>query len=422
MNSSSQLFAPRISSALLTAGLLLGSVLQVGCSSTSNEQADYAEVLDAIRHGEFEQSVKLAEALTDAPGAEGERAREIHRIATVAFYLDMGRQASFRWEDDLALEWFARAKVIAPNSERVSSWIGKTKLQRADDFLLIGNEAFASDKFQEAAAAYNRCLEYVPGYPLALAGLGSVTILINYRIGLGEEYYTQGVRALADYRLRSAQHRFASTAKYIPKKKVAVSRAAEVDELLAGQRVEIALGFEEEGLFAGAMNEFRFALALDEDNSEAKAGMERLASEVEAAQILRDARMEIYRQEYDDALEILDSGESLTIVQKDEFLATREEIVSAKLERQYQAALNLEYDGDFEGAILLLAALLKEVDHYADALARKSTLEGYVKMAANYYKKAKSEKNKELKLEHLRSIEGFWPDYKDIKRQISRLE
>ncbi len=43
-------------------------------------------------------------------------------------------------------------------------------------------------------------------------------------------------------------------------------------------------------------------------------------------------------------------------------------------------------------------------------------------MAEAYYKKAMDAEDDALKLEHLRSIEGFWPGYRNIERLIDRLE
>ena len=420
MNLQSLLAPTRPFTALLVCGSLLGGGLLSGCSATG-KNSDRLEVHEAIRHGDFEAGVRLAQELAEKQPDDAEL-QELHRIATVGFYLDQGRAATFREEDEDALIWFNEALLIAPDSEEVQHWIGKTNEKLATHWLARGQEHFSSEDYTEASESYRKALDYMPGHPLALAGLGAVTIQINYRNGLGDEYYTEGVRALSDYRLRSAKRGFSATTKYLPRMNRAKRRATEVDHLLAEQRVEIALGFEESGLFAGALNEFRFALALDGDNDAAKAGIKRMEIESEAAQYLRDARMEVYRHQFKEALELLAKGEALTLVQKDDFLAARESIDDLKHEGIYQRALNHEYDGDFEGAVTVYDELLEEIDHYKDALARKSTLEGYVEMAALYYEKAQAAEDDAEKLEHLRSIEGFWPDYKDIGALIDRLE
>jgi len=396
-------------------------LLLAACSSTGTSEAERESVRTAIREGEFVDGVRQAEELKSKDPDDAELV-DLHRYATVALYLDQGRKETFADRDDEALEWFERAEEIAPDSPVVLEWLGKTRLKLARRELAAGQEAFSREDFDRASGHFQRAIHHVPGYPLAVAGLGQVTIQINYRNGLGEEYYTAGVRALADYRLRSAKRGFSATTKYLPEMDRARRRASEVDRLLAEQRIEIARGFEEEGLYAGALNEFRFALALDDESAEARAGIERLEVEKRAAEILRDAQMKVYRREYEEALALLAEGEELTQAQAEAFAEARESIDGMKLERIYQRALDREYDGDFEGAIEVYAELLAEVDHYKDALARQSTLEGYVEMAALYYERAMAEEDPAAQLEHLRSIEGFWPDYRDIGEIIDRLE
>ena len=57
-----------------------------------------------------------------------------------------------------------------------------------------------------------------------------------------------------------------------------------------------------------------------------------------------------------------------------------------------------------------------------DASARKGTLEGYIEMADSYWEKAEAADTPELELQHLRSIEGFWPDSPDLAERIAALQ
>jgi tetratricopeptide (TPR) repeat protein len=381
------------------------------CASTRAGEAEREQVREAIRNERYQEGVSLAATLHErAP--EDAQLGELHRVATLAYLLDRGRRSTLGGEDDEALAWFAQAAELAPESERVREWQVKTHYKLADKWIAIGNEAFASENFAGASEAYTNVLEYVPNHPSALSGLGQVTILINYRTGLGEDYYKEGIRALSDYRLRRARRGFTATTKYLPDLDRAVRRATEVDRLLAQQRVEVAKGFELDGLYAAALNEFRFAHALDGENPEATEGLTRLELEAEAAEFLRDARMKIYRRQFGEALELLEQGEQRSISQQAEFEATRESILGEQLEALYQRGLDLEHDGLYAEAIGAYADLLRRVEYFKDARARKSTLEGYIEMAASYYEKAMAAQDPAVRLEHLRSIEGFWPDYK----------
>jgi len=402
--------APRRPSTRLWLGALGLGLTLAGCQTSGTESADREAVRDAIHAEDYQRAVSLAAELQEAAPGDAELI-ELHRTTTVAYYLDKGRKATLAGKDDEALAYFVQAAEIAPEEELVEHWVVKTNEKLADDWVAVGNEAFASENFSGAAEAYEKVLSYVPGHTGALTGLGQVTILINYRNGLGEDYYKQGIRALADYRLRSARRGFTATNKYLPELGRAKRRATEVDQLLCQQRVEVARGFEAEGLYAGALNEFKFASMLDPDNGDAREGITRLTREAQAAELLREARMLIYRKRFEEALEVLARGEEISSVQGEAFQEARDSIIEQRLESMYQEALVLEEDGAYMDAAAAFEKLLEEVDYYKDARARISTLQGYVALAGDYYAQAEAAEEETTELQHLRSIESFWPEY-----------
>ena len=81
-------------------------------------------------------------------------------------------------------------------------------------------------------------LVHDPQNPQASFGLGRVLLLINHRTGVGEEYYNQGVRALADYWLNQAKSSFAYTSKYLPGLDVRLFPVAPDRALLRGHLLE----------------------------------------------------------------------------------------------------------------------------------------------------------------------------------------
>ena len=342
-------------------------------------------------------------------------------MATVAYYLGQAREATFRQDDVGAMVWLEDARQIAPDDARVNEWIRKTRRKLADRWLQAGNEAFASDDLPTALEAYQKALEYEPGDASALGDLAELTLLINYRDGLGIRYYRDGVTALSDYWLDRAKRDFTVSRKYDGENSRAERRISDVDRLLSDQRVAVAQGLAADGLYAAALNEFKLAKALDPNNAEAQEGIDLVADEAAAAQILRDAQMNIYRKQFAEAETLLEQGEALTALQKESFLAARETIQSARLERLYDTALTYEHDQLFDQAIAEYDALLKKTDFYKDALARRDTLRDFVEQAARNYDRAMAEEDVEKKLEYLRAIEQIWPEYKDIEALIEQL-
>jgi tetratricopeptide (TPR) repeat protein len=405
----------------LSALFLAGGLLGTSCSTTGREAETLASIHDATRHGRHEEAVRIADSLrTERP--DDPEVEEAHRLATVGFYLEQGRRATFRDDDLEALAWFRDALAIAQENALVQEWILKTRNKLADRWLEIAHEAYASDQLPAGLEAYSKALSYRLNDSSALAGFAELTILVNYRNGLGLQYYDEGVRALSDYWLQRAKRDFSVTRKYLPENERAGRRISDVDVLLARQRVSVAKALEADNLFAGAQAEFKLALVLDPENEDAEAGIARVDSEAQAAQFLRDAGMRIFRGEFNKALDLLAEGEQLTVVQKELFEEARESISTARVEEMYAAALNKEHDQRYEEAIVGYGVLLTHTDFYKDTRTRKETLESYVEQAERYYRQAMEANDPAEKLMNLRAIEGFWPEYKNIRLQIARLE
>jgi tetratricopeptide (TPR) repeat protein len=294
------------------------------------------------------------------------------------------------------------------------------KLSRT--WLERGLELHASGKLAEAVEAYEKALEYAPGDPSALNGLGDAIIQINYRDGMGKQYFEEGIRSLSAYWLEQARSRFSYSDKYQPEDPKTLQRKKQVDALLAQQRVTVGKGIEATGRFGAARNEYRLAVALEPENAEAKAGLDRCTNESKAAKLLEQAKMEIVRQRLDHALELIEEGEGLTTVQKDMFEGARAQVEQSRFELKYQSALALERDYQYEKAIAKYDELLQETEYYKDSIARKETLQEYVRLAAELYEKALKAATDDERLESLRKIRVFWPEYKDVAAQLAQLE
>ncbi|MCB9913834.1 MAG: hypothetical protein H6828_01645 [Planctomycetes bacterium] len=401
--------------------LALVALLGAGCASTqAREHADADAIQAAVRHGRYVEAVQLADEhrkrFPDDP-----QAQELHRLASVALLLERGRRATFASDDLSALEDFRTAQELAPESHIVTGWVDKTRAKLASSWLDKGLAAFAEDDLDAAAEAYLNARHYLPDSQEAIQGYEDVMLLRNHRTALGDAYYEQGVRSLAEYWLERARHNFSATAKYQPDNERANERGVEVDVQLADQRLVVARTLEAEGRFFAAMTEYRLASLLDPNSAEAQAGMARTGEEAQARELLKQAEMYAFRKEFGEAAALLDRGAAMSSEQADDFAAARVEFQQARLRDQYEHALSLEHDQRFEDAITAYAAILDEVDYFEDARTRLSTLEGYVEMAASYYARAEAETDSAKKIEHLRAIEGFWPEYKDVRTKIAAL-
>ncbi len=400
---------------------VLAALLLAACAATAASSDPVDDVREDVYHGRYDKAVREAATLREKH-PDDPRYESLHKEASVAYLLDQGRHETFRDRDTEALAIFRQANELDPSSKEAEDWIHKTLRKMSRTWLERGLELHASGKLQDAVEAYEKSLEYVPGDSSALNGLGDAVIQINFREGMGKQYFEEGMRALSAYWLDQAKARFLYSNKYEPGDDKVGQRSAQVNALLAQQRVTVARGFEQESLYGAARNEYRLAVALDRTNVDAKAGLDRCTSEWKASQQLEQARMEIVRNRLDRARELVDEGDQLTVAQKDLFEGARAKIEQARLEREYQEALTFERDYRFEQAIAAYADLLKDVEYYKDAITRKETLEEYVKLAGELYASAAAATTDDEKLDALRKINVFWPEYKDVPDQLAKLE
>jgi tetratricopeptide (TPR) repeat protein len=393
--------------------------LGAACAATATDPVD--EVKGDVYHGRYEKAVRGAATLHEQHPDDA-RFEALHRETTVAYLIDQGRQETFRDRDNEALGFFRQALEIDPASREASDWLTKTLKKLSRIWLERGLELHASGKLQDAVEAYEKSLEFVPGDSSALNGLGEAIIQINYREGMGKKYFEEGMHALSAYWLDQAKSRFTYSNKYEPGDDKVSQRGTQVDALLAQQRVTVARGFEQDGLYGAARNEYRLAVALDPANADAKAGLDRCTDEAKASKLLEQARMEMVRTRLDRASDLVEEGDNLTYHQKELFEGARAQIEQARLERKYQEALTFERDYRYEQAIVAYTELLKDVEYYKDAITRKQTLEEYVRLAGDLYQKAEGAATEQEKLEDLRKIRVFWPEYKDVADQLLALE
>jgi tetratricopeptide (TPR) repeat protein len=394
------------------------ALLLSACAST--HLSGDAAVRDLVNHGRYDEAVREADRLRrEHPGdAEFEA---LHREATVAWMLAQGREETLKDNDLEALGLFHQALQIDPDSVETAMWIDKTVRKMSQIWLERGLELHASGKLEEAIEAYSKALEYVPGDLSALNGLGEAVIQVNYREGMGKEYFDEGLAALSDYWLERAKSRFSYSEKYKPGEEKTGQRSSQVDALIAQQRVTVALGIEASGRFAAARNEFRLALALDPESQEAKDGFERCDKESKAFALLAQAKMEIVRGRMEHALALIEEGEGLTTAQKELFQGARDQIEQRGYEEIYQLGLARERELEYDAAVATYSDLLSKAEYYKDTLARKDMLVEYIRLAAELYAQAQAATDEQTKIEALNKISVFWPEYKDVAEQLQRL-
>jgi len=404
----------------LTVALALVAVC--GCASSGRNGESKKDVNWLVRHGRFEEAVRRAADLSaDAP--DDEHAKEVWKMATVAWLLEQGRRLTFEDQDVEALEKFEAAVAIEPKSTQAQAWRTAALQKLSGQWVTRAIEAHAADDLDEAVRCYESALRYVPDQTQASEGLGRALLQLNYRRGMGESYYERGVKALSDYWLEQASHHFTATLKYDENDR-AERRRSETATLRADNRALIAADLEDAGQYAAARNEYRIATLFDPEHAEALAGLERMKVEEQAAEFLREAERRKLRKDFDAAQAALDAGAAITVRQKAVFDSQRDALVAARLQSRYEAAVAIESDHRYEDAVAAYDELLELAPghYFADVIARRDTLNDFVARAAATYEEALASDDPERQAELLRQIQIVYPEYKDSIERLKVLD
>ena len=374
-----------------------------------------------VTHGQYAEALREAAELAAEHPDDPHYAR-LHQLTSVGFLMEAGRRATLDDRDTEALEYFERALQIDPESVHAQAWGQKTRHKLGDIWYARARQLHADDDLLGALEAYETALEYDPTLNFARENAGRVVLQLNYREGLSEGYYNDGVRALNDYRLHEAKSRFAYVGKYREADDKSKRRVREVDRQLSIERAIIAFGHEQTGLYTAARNEFKWALILDPENADAQEGLARNEIEAEASRLLHEGEMMVLRGEWERGKAMLEEGKRLTIEQHEAFDEALAKIDDARLKAMYERGLAYEHDFRYREAIEVYAQVLESRAYYEDTRPRKETLEEYVQRAGELYSQAAAAESEAARLRLLRQIEVIWPEYEDVGEQIEALE
>lgn len=397
---------------------LLPAMFLAACAA--QEQQVEADVPSLVAHGRFAEALRVAQARAsehpDDPVAE-----EQYRLASVAVLLEQGRRACFEDRDEEALGYVRAAREIAPGDRVVEAWHEKMLVKLADRARFQAIEAHAGDNLELAKQKFEEALSYVPTDQRAKNGIAQVLLQINYRNGMGESYYREGAQALSTYFLHEARTLFSYTIKYQPKNERATGRRVEVSTMLAEDRAAIAADLEARGLYAAAENEYRIALLIEPTLVAAQEGRERASREAKAVAILDEAERLTLRRRFEDARTLLQTNRGTSEALNERFDLALADVQDAELETIYQDGITYQADGRYPEARDAFAKVLELTQYYKDAITRRELVEGFIQRAEQKYAQAAAAQTSGEKLQLLREISIFWPDYKDVREQLKAL-
>jgi len=406
-------------SALRASFVLALPLLAGACRGADAQRARERDVHYLVQQERFEDALEVAHAAYRAKATA--KSEEEYRLASTAYLLSRARRQTLENEDEAALETLEEAQRIAPDSEQVAQWLRKTHDKLAGRWFDLARERHADDDLAGAVEAYEKALLYDPEHQEALGGILRVGIQLQYREGLAEKYYNEGLVALRDYELRLARSRFTYAHKYREQDPKPVRRVSQVQVGIARDMVEHAADLEAAGYYAAARTEYRLARALDRENELAAQGFEHMDVEARAERLFEKGEMWRLRKGWDKAEEYLREGQALTVLQKDRFQESLDGIHEDRIRARYLQALNLERDFRYEEAVEVYRTLLDEVEFFEDSRARLTSLEATIAEVRELHARLpETEDPEELRALLLR-IDALWPEYEDVEQRLQAL-
>jgi tetratricopeptide (TPR) repeat protein len=409
---------------------LAGSGL-LACQSTVPGAHEIDAVHLLVASGEYVAAVEAAQARVSAD-PNNSKARVEHRLASVAFLLDRGRQWSFEGSDEVALEFFGQARALSLSSEfeagssaggfgparapdQPQQWIDKTRAKIAAAWMERGEQLLAGGDLAGASEAFAMAAQYDSSLPGLVDAGASIKKRLEFHGDLAAEYYNEGISQLRSGNLEVAGSRFSYADKYSHGEGRAMERLTEVKGELARRHVDLGKTLESTGFFSAARVEYLTAVSRDPDCVEALVGLERMHGEAQAFETLKRGEMWALREDWDRAEEVLLAGRETTQMQKEDFDQALTQLEYARTAEDYELALNLEHDFRFDQAIAQYMEVLDGRDFFLDARARLDTLREKVEQVKALYEAQGAEQDPEQRQRLLEKIESLWPDYKDIQ-------
>ncbi|MEX1023593.1 MAG: hypothetical protein WD226_00830 [Planctomycetota bacterium] len=391
-------------------------LLVLACNSTS--RSDQQAVRDLLFRGDYVEALERAEAARKAgqPWAEGAIAKG-HQGAL----LEEGRRLLLDGQLEKALEVFERADRALPGEPTTEMWLAKTKRELASHLLDVAATHVDRDNLDVAHATYVQALEYEPDNDFAMVGLARTQRSLDYRREQSAAYYRAGLRHARNFMLPEALRDFAVAVKYDPASAKAKERRDLVDQNLVEFHLSRAEGLIDQGLWSAAKLELRQATAKAPDDPEVRAEATRIENEVTAIRLVEDALIQVMRDKFTVAEDLLARAEELSEHQADSISRARAKIEEGRFNALYEEALELERDYRHEDALAAYERLLERAEFYRDAIARRNTLRDFLGQAAELYERAQSAEQGEA-LALYRQIDVLLPEYRDVAERTRALQ
>ena len=392
--------------------------LSAGCFTVQSGES----VASLIRTTRYQEALDLAASRAERAPKDREAQEDLNRAEAV-WLVDRGRDQVFAGEHQSALASFQAAAERLPENRAIRDWVRKANGELAAEYRALAYDNEGAGDLDLASANYSKALSYVPDDAIAKQGLERVGAVAEHRAQEAGEYHRRGIRKQRQRLFWEALHNFQTSGKFDPDNPDNQERLAEVEAQLAEERWRLGADLEGQGLFRAALLEYQSAERYGSRREEVSEDIARMRNEIEVLELLAEAERRSLASDFDSAFDLLARAGEQTELLGDVVEGARNEIQVGNIERRYDLGRELEDDFRYPEAIVAYTELLEvSGGFYLDAISRRDTLRDHVIDAERLYQAARETTNVEERLGYLRQIRLIWPTYKDVGRELARLE
>lgn len=408
----------KLTTPLLAAALLLPTI---GCGTTNRR---LEESRSFAADGNYFLAYRVLEEVRDPdqPQSEVEKA---YWAARLEYLVDQGNKAMFADREEDALVLFNQALALSPGNEVVLQRIEKCKDKMARRAVLLGERRLAEGDLEAALLAFTEAQRHVSGFALAIQGTQSVRETFSRMRAKAQKHFLEALRVYPELRWVQVEWHTSTALSNDPGREDAVNLHQRAEHRLAEYSFRRAQEAEKSRHYGAALMEYRLAAGDEPGYPEIQQHIEHMQHEVEAEKLANMALGCIVVAKFDEARKHLEEAFKLTLLEKATISDLLLQVRKREAQQRYQHARDLELQNQKAEALQAYQELVAAwPDGLLDEKARVDNLQHDIENATKEWEAAEAAEQQgdaKAALAHYRSVNDFYPDWKDVKARIDRL-
>ncbi|MEZ6037652.1 MAG: hypothetical protein R3F29_09235 [Planctomycetota bacterium] len=405
--------------------LAVGIALLTGCTTQNalDRSAEYA------RLAEYDHAYRVLDQEFVRQSREGEvdpRLREAREAMRRRYLLDRAQQRLFWEREEDAARDLDELAAIDPAYPGLADLRARVSLKRAQRMVLRSDELLAEKDYAGAMDGYRESLRIVPGLDAAQKGIEAVKAELARLDARAQQQFLQAVRKVPELRFPEVAYHASVVLHNVPDRDGAEGLRELADHENAQRTFAMAKECQDSDQFGAAIVLYKRAKQLDPELSGVDEAIAAMDKELAAVVLIEKAGILMRAQKFDEARATLEQALADSMFSRP--VISELMIQNRKLEgeRQYRAARDLEVMGKKQQALDAFEALAAAwpqglEDEQARIHSLKIDIDG-AKAEWEAAEAAEAAGDLAAALEHYRSAERFYADWRDGKARIARLE